>query len=102
MGDFFSWETKRGEPVQVGDWVVTPQSQVLAVQLPFGGFVWHRSVSVVVEGNDEPNAASDSPDAASGRNLQFIPIPDVTRQALWAILGLSLLAHLLLSSRRRS
>ncbi|MBE7530804.1 MAG: hypothetical protein HND44_24655 [Chloroflexi bacterium] len=95
MDKFFSWETKRGEPVRVGDWVVTPQSQVLAVQLPFGGFVWHRPVSVVVEGYGEP-------EAASGRDPQIIPIPDVTRQALWAILGLSLLVNLLFSGRRRS
>ncbi|MBX3060901.1 MAG: hypothetical protein KF770_30940 [Anaerolineae bacterium] len=95
MDRFFSWETKRGEPVQVGDWVVTPQSQVLAVQLPFGGFVWHRPVNVMVEGYNES-------ESASGRDLQIIPIPDVTRQALWAILGLSILVNLALSSRRRS
>lgn len=101
MDRFFSWETKRGEPVQVGDWVVTPQSQVLAVQLPFGGFVWHRPVSVVVEGYNESKPASGEPEAALGRDPQIIPIPDVTRQALWAILGLSILVNLVLSSRRR-
>lgn len=80
--------------MRVGDLVITPQSEVLQVQLPFGGFVWHRPVRVVVEGNGEP-------EAASGRNAQIIPIPDVTRQALWAILGLSILVNLLLSSRRK-
>lgn len=94
MDKFFSWETKRGKPMRVGDLVITPQSEVLQVQLPFGGFVWHRPVSVVVEGNGETAAGS-------GRDAQIIPIPDVTRQVLWAILGLSILVNLLLSSRRK-
>ncbi len=80
--------------MRVGDLMVTPQSQVLQVQLPVGGFVWHRPIGVVVEGNGEP-------EAALGRDAQIIPIPDVTRQALWAILGLSILVNLLLSSRRK-
>ncbi|HRQ39024.1 MAG TPA: hypothetical protein PLD25_14035 [Chloroflexota bacterium] len=94
MMKFVSWEIQSGESVRVGDLLITPQSQVFQVRLPVGGFVWHRPVRVVVEGNGRP-------EADAGRDSQTIPIPDITRQVLWAILGLSILVNLLLSSRRR-
>jgi hypothetical protein len=90
---FVSWERQRGELIKVGDLTITPESQVLQIRLPFGGYVWHRPVQVVVE-------ADGAPEAVSGRDLQTIPIPDVTRRALWVILGLSILVNLLLSSRK--
>lgn len=92
MDRFFSWETMSGESVRVGEWTITPQSQVLQVRLPFGGFVWHRPVRVVVERGGSGSVAS--------RTSQTISIPDVTRQALWAILGLSIVINLLLSRSR--
>lgn len=67
MNEFVSWQKKSGKPVQVGDVSVTPQSQVLQVRLPFGGFVWQRPVAVVVERH--------------GRAAETLAIVDVTRLA---------------------
>jgi len=94
MSQFFSWQKKSGEPIKTGGFIVTPQSQVLEVRLPFGGFVWHRPVSVVVEREGEV-AKGD------GRESQIIPITDVTRQALWAISGLAILVNLLFLRKRK-
>ncbi len=94
MSQFFSWQKKNGAPLKAGGFIVTPQSQVLEVRLPFGGFVWHRPVSVVVEREGEAAGGN-------GREPQIIPITDVTRQALWAIGGLAFLVNLLFLRKRK-
>lgn len=94
MRKFVSWQKKSGAPIKAGGFILTPQSQVLAVRLPFGGFVWHRPVHVVVEREGEA-AGGD------GRKPQIIPINDITRQALWAISGLAILVNLLFLRRRK-
>lgn len=82
MSEFFSWQNKSSETIQVDDLNVTLQSQVLQIRIPpFGGYVWHRPVAVIVEGNGDP---------------QTIPILDVTRRAIWAFMGLTILVNLLL------
>jgi hypothetical protein len=58
-----------------GDTTVTPQTRVLTVRLPFGGFVWNRPVAVQVE--------------RDGR-IERIPIVDFTRLAQLATLGFGL------------
>jgi hypothetical protein len=67
---FIQWQIKDGQPVLVGEQKVTPQTQVLTLRFPFGGFVWNRPVAVLVEEN--------------GRS-QRLPIPDVTRMILLAV-----------------
>ena len=94
MSQFFSWQKKSGEPIKAGGFMVTPQSQVLEVRLPYGGFVWHRPVSVVVERLAEVAGGH-------GRESQIVPIPDITRQALWAIGGLAILVNLLFLRKRK-
>jgi hypothetical protein len=66
---------------------ITPQSQLLQIRLPFGGFVWHRPVGVLVDEGD-------------GRPTQTIPIPDITRRALWILLILAILVYLFVLMRR--
>lgn len=63
IGDFIRWEKLDGEPVTVRDVRVTPQARALSVRLPFGGLVWNRPVSLLVE---------------RGEIREQITIPDVT------------------------
>jgi hypothetical protein len=42
-------QSASGTPITVGDVTVTPWSQSLIVRLPFGGFVWNRPSSIVIE-----------------------------------------------------
>jgi hypothetical protein len=86
--DFILYQTVNGEPVRVGDSVVTPQAQVLALKLlagpAGGGFVWNRPVALLVERHGE---------------TRRYPIVDVTRlvqiSLLAAVLVTGLLAGLL-------
>lgn len=79
------WETVDGEPLRTGDLTVTPRSRVLAVWLPFGGFVWHRPTSVIVE---------------QGGNARHIAIVDRTRRIQVGLLAAAAIA-LVLSRRPR-
>ncbi len=72
---FVELQTISGPQVTAGDVKVTPRSQTLTVRLPFGGFVWNRPASVLVERN--------------GR-AEVIPIVDVTRIVQLGLLGLPL------------
>ena len=78
--EMFQWQTISGKPVTAGDLTVTPQSRVLVVRSPYGGWVWNRPVAVQVEGGN-------APDAGPVR----IPIVDVTRLAQLGLLGLGLI-----------
>ena len=82
---FIQWQIKDGQPVMVGEQKVTPQTQVLALRFPFGGFVWNRPVAVLVEEN--------------GR-YKRLPIPDVTRMILLAVAVVSTAVALLIQSRK--
>lgn len=86
MQDLISWESQSGVPVQVDDLTVTPQSQALTIQAPFGGFVWNRPSAVTVEEN--------------GR-IEHHPIPDVTRMALISFFAITITFNLLLFIFRR-
>jgi hypothetical protein len=74
-----------GEPVHVGQVTVTPQSRTLVVRLPWGGFVWHRPVAILVERDGQISRRS---------------IVDVTRLAELGLLALGVLS-LLLSFRHK-
>jgi hypothetical protein len=77
LNEMIQWRTVSGDPVTVGDVVVTPQSQALTVRWPFGGFVWNRPVAVLVERSET-------------RRVERIPVMDVTRIVQLALLGFSL------------
>jgi hypothetical protein len=70
--------TVRDRPLVAGGVRVTPESQVLMLRLPFGGFVWHRPTAVVVE--------------RPGQTMQRVSIFDFTRAAQVSMLLGALLA----------
>lgn len=49
VGNVLKWEQVTGEPLMIDDAQLTPQTRVLRVQAPFGGFVWNHPVAVIVE-----------------------------------------------------
>ena len=75
LKDYIQLQTTSADPVVVGDTRVTPQAQALVIRFPFGGFVWNRPTSVLVERDDM---------------TQRIPIVNVTRVVQIALLGLVL------------
>jgi hypothetical protein len=65
----FRLETRSGEPIVAEDSEIVPQSQTLTIRWPNGGYVWNRSVAVVVKRGDQE---------------ERLPILDVTLVARWA------------------
>ena len=90
-------ENQSGQPVKQGDFTITPIMQTFQVKIPdipggyFGGaLTWNRPMAVEVENSDG--------------EVEILPIIDVTRVALLAMLGGSLLCGLiiwLLGRKRR-
>jgi hypothetical protein len=78
--------TTTGPTVIASGMLVTPESRVLTVRLPFGGFVWNRPSAVIVE--------------RDGR-VERLPIVDVTRVMLGVLWASSLAAWLALRRRCR-
>jgi hypothetical protein len=85
------WRTVTGEPVTLGDLIVTPEAQTLTVQLPSGGLVWNRPSAVLIE---------------QGDGIARLPVIDITRLAQVALWSLSLcfmvVALIGFSGQRRS
>lgn len=77
MKSTIHWQQQTGTPIQINDVTVTPESQLLHIQLPGGGFVWHTPKAIVVEQN--------------GRQ-QMIPIVDITRLIVWICFGITILS----------
>ena len=75
-------ETLTSPPITIQDAQVHVRSQVVQLRLPAiqGGVIWNRPVAVVVH-------------ALEGEET-IVPIPDVTRAALWTLAGLSFTAML--------
>ena len=82
-------ETLSGQPMMVEDMQVYVRSQVVQLRLPNanGGLIWNRPVSVVVR----------RPDGQE----QVLPVPDVTRLTVLALLMLSFVGTFLLVLFRR-
>jgi hypothetical protein len=49
MATLIERRTTSGPAIVVGNVRATPQARAVIVRLPFGGFVWHRPTSVVIE-----------------------------------------------------
>ncbi|MBS1251544.1 MAG: hypothetical protein MAG451_00577 [Anaerolineales bacterium] len=75
LGEIFQRRTTSGEPLTIGDVTITPQSRVLVIRWPYGGFVWNRPVSVLVERDG---------------HTEQVPIVDLTRAAQLRLLGFGL------------
>lgn len=63
---------RQGESVRAGGAELTPESLVLTIRLPFGGFVWQRPLAVIV---------------TRGASTTRLPIRDATRRAQGLLLG---------------
>jgi hypothetical protein len=79
----FQVRHEAGDPVQVGEYQVVPISQALIIRPPFlpGGLIWNRPSSVTV--------------SRIGEAEQTLPIRDVTREALWSLLAITVLSAVL-------
>ena len=69
-----------GQPVEIGDFVVTPISRALIIALPFYNLVWNRPVAVIVE---------------QGDSRKKLPIVDVTLMVQIAMLATGLATAIL-------
>lgn len=77
-------ETKAGKPILFGGTTIVPFSNSIQVKLPFiqGGLVWNRPVAVAVQTAQEQE--------------YILPIQDVTRQILFALIGASMISTILI------
>ena len=78
-----------GDTRRIGNFDLTPVSQVLKVRIPgyHAGLVWNRPRAVVVRDQDGIE--------------QTLPVIDVTRVAIWAMLAGGLFGALVLGLRSR-
>ncbi len=83
--------SKTGEPQRIGRLELTPMNQVLKIRFPgnHGGLIWNRPKAVVVRSDDGQE--------------QILPVPDITRIAIWAMLAGGILGAIVmgLTFRRR-
>jgi hypothetical protein len=77
-------ETKAGKPIRVGDTTLVPFANSIQVRIPFmhGGLIWNRPVAIAVQ-------------TAQGQEY-ILPVQDVTRQMLFALIGASLISGFLI------
>ncbi len=76
--------TRARDPIQIGDRTITLQSKAISVRWPGGGGVWNRPVAALVERDGQ---------------VTRIPIVDVTRVAILAMVGATALIWVLALSR---
>jgi hypothetical protein len=79
-GRLIAVENKMGAPMQAGDLKITPFSRVWRFQIPgqgngMNGIIWNRPLSILVE-------------TKTGEE-HVLPVIDITRQAQWGILGVT-------------
>ena len=86
MAALIERRTIEGLPVVAGNVRVKPQARVVIFRLPFGGFVWHRPTSVLIE--------------QDGRTERRT-IVDVTRIAQMALWACTLAAFLAAAALKR-
>ncbi len=82
-------EIRTGATRQVGDYQITPQTRVLMMRLPGqnGGLIWNRPKAVIVR-------------TPSGDEYS-LPVRDVTRIAIWAMLAGGIAGAILIGLMRR-
>lgn len=79
-----------GEPIQVGNFEITPQSRVTKIQIPghHAGLIWNRPKAVIVRSSDGHEST--------------LPVRDVTRIIIWAMLAGGLLGAMLVGLMNRN
>jgi hypothetical protein len=83
-------EIRTGETMQVGDYEITPKTRVLKIQFPghHAGLIWNRPKAVIVKTSD-------------GQECN-LPVRDVTRIVIWAMLAGGLLGAMLIRLMNRN
>jgi hypothetical protein len=84
----FIYYTHDGRSVRQGHLMITPRSQAIGVQSPFGALVWNRPVGITIV--DKQTNSS-----------HYQPINDITRLVQWSLYGISLLV-LVISLKKRN
>ena len=80
LKDIVQYQLETGSPITVDETMLTPQSQVLTVRWPNGGWVWNRPVAVLVEQDGD---------------MERYPIVDVTRLAQIGLMAFAFIFTLL-------
>ncbi len=78
QNDWVSVETSAGKSIQAGGATITPFATSLRIgppNLPFG-MVWNRPTSILIQSVDGQEEVRQ--------------VPDITRQVLWGLLGMTL------------
>ena len=83
-------EVKTGETQQVGDFEITPTTNLFRVQFPgyHGGIIWNRPKAVMVKN-------------ANGEEY-ILPVRDVTRLTIWSMLAGGILGAILIGLMYRN
>lgn len=80
LNEFVQYKLETGSPITIEETTLTPQSQVLSVRWPNGGWVWNRPVAILAEKDGES---------------QRHAIIDVTRYAQFGLIGVAFLFAIL-------
>ncbi len=83
-------EIHTGEPIQVGDYEITPQTRVFKIQFPghHAGLIWNRPKAVIVKTSDGQE--------------RTLPVRDITRIVIWSMLAGGLLGAMLIRLMHRN
>ena len=69
------WRRKAfGQTIEANGAKITPESEAIGIDTPYGGLVWNRPVAILVESNAV---------------VERKPIVDITRVALWFLRALT-------------
>ena len=82
-------EIRTGEPIQAGDYQITPQTQVVRIRLPGhrAGLIWNRPRAVLVQTSDGQETS--------------LPVRDITRLVIWSMLAGGVLGAVMIGLLRR-
>jgi hypothetical protein len=88
--DAIQSEIRTGDPIQVGDYELIPQTRVLKIQFPgnHGGLIWNRPKAVIVKTSDGQE--------------RILAVRDITRVIIWSMLAGGLLGAMLIRLLHRN
>jgi len=88
--DAIQSEIRTGDPIQVGDYELIPQTRVLKIQFPGnqGGLIWNRPKAVIVKTSDGQE--------------RILAVRDITRVIIWSMLAGGLLGAMLIRLLHRN
>lgn len=83
-------EVRTGETQKVGDYEITPTTNLLSIKLPgyHAGIVWNRPKAVIVK----------TPDGQE----KILPVRDVTRLLIWSMLAGGIIGAIMIGMMYRN